>query len=122
MEESKLANSIAQEHDQGEASVFLHPVSCFFFFFYVGRNECGFQQLVFINIADHCTRTGGGSERILGGIFGIQQGRNIDVLDSIELLFKSEADAVIIDATYLEEQKDLCNICLKEKVVLTSLL
>lgn len=66
--------------------------------------------LVIMSIADHYTRekVQKNSTRVLGALFGRQNGREVDILESFELLWKSDDNGVVsIEQKAFEEDSKL---------------
>ncbi|ELT89268.1 hypothetical protein CAPTEDRAFT_163068 [Capitella teleta] len=84
---SVMANSATAT---GSVSISLHP-------------------LVIMNISEHWTRVRaqeGKPTQVLGALIGKQQGRNIEVMNSFELLFSHIEGAIIIDREYYDTKED----------------
>lgn len=70
-----------------------------------------------INISDHYTRVlqGSGADdgpsdgrRVLGALFGVQEGLTVDVLDSFELAYKKQGNDTVIDTEYITAKREQC--------------
>ncbi len=83
-----------------------------------GGNKSGrhiaLHPLAIVTICDHCTRVKvGGSQqaadsRILGILFGVQDGLQVSITDAFELQYETAADgSVKIPAAYVNEKKEL---------------
>ena len=68
-----------------------------------------------INISDHYTRVlqGSGADdgpsdgrRVLGALFGVQEGLTVDVLDSFELAYKKQGNDTVIDTEYITAKRE----------------
>ncbi|XP_044727362.1 COP9 signalosome complex subunit 6 [Chrysoperla carnea] len=69
----------------------------------VGSVTISLHPLVVMNISEHWTRLRaqeGSIQRVIGALIGKQKGRNIEVMNSFELLFSVIAGDVIIDRDY----------------------
>lgn len=68
--------------------------------------------LVLINVSDHFTRvkvesnTPGAPPRVIGALLGIQNGRNIEVTNSFELVYDVIDGAIVVDAGYLRSKHE----------------
>ncbi|OQR93148.1 Voltage-gated Ion Channel (VIC) Superfamily [Achlya hypogyna] len=58
-----------------------------------GRSDVRVHPLVLMNLCDHWTRAQGMGKQVMGALFGIQKGRNIEVMDSFELPTAAELQA-----------------------------
>eukprot|EP01132_Coremiostelium_polycephalum_P007475 gene7475-9185_t len=76
-------------------------------------NSSGLQvdlhPLVIINISDHFTRTkvesgGSTSTRVIGVILGIQNGRNVEICNSFELVYTIVDGSMVLDFDYLKKK------------------
>lgn len=84
------AGVMAGPGQSGSVSISLHP-------------------LVIMNVAEHWTRTRaqeGQSVQVFGALIGKQKGRNIEVMNSFELLIDRVADAVVIDREYYDLKEE----------------
>jgi len=86
--------SIVSEKEGGSAlNIVLHP-------------------LVVINISDHWTRTKVQNKiakpRVIGALLGTQDGRNVEIFNSFELVYDVVDGVVIIDTEYLNTKQDQC--------------
>lgn len=94
-ETTPVKNVIASSGTVGSVSVSLHP-------------------LVIMNISEHWTRTRAQEGRsqqdstiaVLGALIGKQKGRNIEIMNSFELLFDRIEDDVIIDRDYYSTKEE----------------
>jgi len=66
--------------------------------------------LVILNISDHYTRVKvespikNANPRIIGALFGIQTGRNLEINNSFELMYSEVEGAIVIDLTFLNSK------------------
>lgn len=69
----------------------------------VGSVSVSLHPLVLMNVSEHWTRLRaqeGTAQRIVGALIGKQKGRNIEIMNSFELVFNYIEGAVIIDREY----------------------
>ncbi|KDO23980.1 hypothetical protein SPRG_10677 [Saprolegnia parasitica CBS 223.65] len=74
-----------------------------------GRADVRIHPLVLMNLCDHWTRAHAGAKQVMGALFGIQKGRNIEVMDSFELPTPAElqsADSPATLKTFLTERTE----------------
>ncbi|OQR88825.1 COP9 signalosome complex subunit [Thraustotheca clavata] len=74
-----------------------------------GRVDVRIHPLVLMNLCDHWTRTQGTPSKAMGALFGIQKGRNIEVMDSFELPTAAElksADNSTTMKTFLTQRTE----------------
>ncbi|KAF0701255.1 Aste57867_8249 [Aphanomyces stellatus] len=82
-----------------------------------GRVDVGIHPLVLMNLCDHWTRAqtsqpssaAAGPKQVMGALFGIQKGRDIEVIDSFELPTASElslADSNVSLKTFLTQRTE----------------
>lgn len=74
-------------------------------------------QLVLLNISDHYVRTkanGMASERdgVYGCLLGQQQGRDISISNSFELLLETTADGPQLNEAFLTKKLEQCKSCI----------
>jgi COP9 signalosome complex subunit 6 len=68
--------------------------------------------LVIINVSDHHTRvkvesnTPNAPPRVIGALLGIQNGRNIEVTNSFELVYDIVEGRIIVDSGYLKSKQE----------------
>lgn len=87
---NQTGNVMASAGTSGSVSVSLHP-------------------LVIMNISEHWTRVRaqeGKSMQVLGAVIGKQKGRNIEVMNSFELLFDRIDQDIIIDKEYYNTKEE----------------
>jgi len=85
-------NSVVKEREgSGQLSISLHP-------------------LVIINMSDHWTRTKvqqrQDNPRVIGAFLGLQNGRQIEICNSFELVFSVVDGTIVIDQTYLHKKQE----------------
>jgi len=72
--------------------------------------DIALHPLVLINISDHYTRAKYSTEeknpRVIGALFGVQSGRNVEVTNSFELVYNVIEGAVVIDTDYLKAKQE----------------
>ncbi len=79
-----------------------------------GALQIDLHPLVIINISDHYTRakvggtTPGAPPRVIGALLGIQNGRNIEISNSFELVYHNLSGAVVVDMEYLKSKQEQC--------------
>ena len=82
---------VAQKEASSGIALSLHPV-------------------VILHISDHWTRirqtTNQPNPRVIGGLLGKQNGRNVEIMMAYELLFKAEKEVVEIDQKFLNEKTE----------------
>lgn len=68
--------------------------------------------LVIINISDHWTRTKvqkkQANPRVIGALVGIQEGRNLEIFNSFELVYDIVDGLVVIDHKFLHQKQEQC--------------
>jgi COP9 signalosome complex subunit 6 len=67
--------------------------------------------LALINVSDHHTRVKaqtGVVSRVIGGLLGIQTGRNVEITNSFELVTTGSGHDVAIDIAYLITKQEQC--------------
>jgi len=66
--------------------------------------------LVIINISDHFTSTKVESNkpqpRVIGALLGIQNGRNVEITNSFELIYDTLDGAIVIDQSFLKSRQE----------------
>jgi len=75
----------------------------------VGSVSVSLHPLVIMNISEHWTRIKaqeGKSEQVLGAVIGKQKGRNIEIMNSFELLFDRIEGDVVIDRDYYNTKEE----------------
>jgi len=76
-------------------------------------NICGsliafLHPLVIMNVSEHWTRLKaqeGSQQQVLGALIGKQNGRNIEIMNSFELLFDKIENDIIIDRVYYNQKE-----------------
>ncbi|CAH1781828.1 unnamed protein product [Owenia fusiformis] len=75
-----------------------------------GSVSVSLHPLVIMNISEHWTRTraqeGSTAVQVFGALIGKQQGRNLEVMNSFELLWDKVEDTVIIDREYYKTKEE----------------
>lgn len=68
--------------------------------------------LVVINISDHWTRTRVQNHvenpRVIGALLGTQNGRNVEIFNSFEIVYDVVSGKVQIDGKYLAKKSEQC--------------
>uniref|UniRef100_T1IZT7 COP9 signalosome complex subunit 6 n=1 Tax=Strigamia maritima TaxID=126957 RepID=T1IZT7_STRMM len=75
----------------------------------VGSVSVSLHPLVIMNISEHWTRIRaqeGKSEQVLGALIGKQKGRNIEIMNSFELLFDRIEQDIVIDRDYYNTKEE----------------
>jgi len=67
--------------------------------------------LVIINISDHATRAkmqgdGKSQPRVIGALFGVQSGRNIEIFNSFEIVYTVVEGSIIVDSEYVKAKQE----------------
>ena len=60
--------------------------------------------LVIMNVADHCNRAiyiEPKQSRNLGVLLGKQEGKTIEIINTVEIAFKQELDKIVIEESFL---------------------
>ncbi|XP_018336627.1 COP9 signalosome complex subunit 6 [Agrilus planipennis] len=68
-----------------------------------GSITCSLHPLVIMNVSEHWTREraqSGIPKQVIGALIGKQKGRNIEIMNSFELVFSIIGDDIIIDKEY----------------------
>ncbi|XP_059478573.1 COP9 signalosome complex subunit 6 [Neocloeon triangulifer] len=68
-----------------------------------GSISLSLHPLVIMNISEHWTRTRaqeGSAQQVVGAVIGKQKGRNIEIMNSFELMFDWVGESIIIDQEY----------------------
>eukprot|EP01102_Stenamoeba_stenopodia_P008075 TRINITY_DN2291_c0_g1_i1.p1 TRINITY_DN2291_c0_g1~~TRINITY_DN2291_c0_g1_i1.p1 ORF type:complete len:299 (-),score=49.64 TRINITY_DN2291_c0_g1_i1:125-1021(-) len=88
----------APKESSGTLSISLHP-------------------LVIINISDHFTRErvqkDVANPRVIGALFGVQTGREVEIMNSFELTYNIVDNAVILDTEFLNQRAEQFKIMYK---------
>jgi COP9 signalosome complex subunit 6 len=76
-----------------------------------GALQIDLHPLVIINISDHFTRAKVESNanpvpRVIGALLGVQNGRNIEISNSFELVYHNVDGAVVVDTDYLKAKQE----------------
>src|SRR5690349_12211675 len=71
------------------------------------------QPLVTINISNNATpakmiRHAKNYSRVIGALFGVQSGRNIEIFNSFELVYTEVAGTIVIDTDYVKTKQEQC--------------
>jgi len=75
----------------------------------VGSVSISLHPLVIMNVSEHWTRLRaqeGSDQLVYGALIGKQKGRNIEIMNSFELLFSCIGDDVIIDRDYYTTKEE----------------
>jgi len=75
----------------------------------VGSVSVSLHPLVIMNISEHFTRIRaqeGKPQQVLGAVIGKQRGRNIEILNSFELMFDCIEEDIIIDKDYYHTKEE----------------
>ncbi|XP_043480834.1 COP9 signalosome complex subunit 6 [Leptopilina heterotoma] len=75
----------------------------------VGSVSISLHPLVIMNVSEHWTRLRaqeGSDQLVYGALIGKQKGRNIEIMNSFELLFNCIGDDVIIDRDYYNTKEE----------------
>ncbi|EFA12663.1 COP9 signalosome complex subunit 6 [Tribolium castaneum] len=75
----------------------------------VGSVTCSLHPLVIMNVSEHWTREKaqeGSVQRVIGALIGKQKGRNIEIMNSFELVFSVIGGDVIIDRDYYNMKEE----------------
>ncbi|XP_035221410.1 COP9 signalosome complex subunit 6-like [Stegodyphus dumicola] len=86
-------NVLAASGTTGSVSVSLHP-------------------LVIMNVSEHWTRVRaqeGTAQQVVGALIGKQKGRNIEIMNSFELMFDRIEGHIVIDKDYYTSKEQQCN-------------
>lgn len=89
-ESGQVKNVMASSGTVGSVSVSLHP-------------------LVIMNISEHWTRIraqSGAARQVIGALIGKQKGRNIEIMNSFELLFSVIGGDIVIDRDYYNTKEE----------------
>ncbi|CAH1954121.1 unnamed protein product [Acanthoscelides obtectus] len=76
----------------------------------VGSVTCSLHPLVIMNISEHWTRERaqeGAAQQVIGALIGKQKGRDVEIMNSFELVFSVIGGDIIIDRDYynMKEQQ-----------------
>jgi COP9 signalosome complex subunit 6 len=76
-----------------------------------GALQIDIHPLVIINISDHFTRAKVESKtptipRVIGAVLGIQNGRNVEITNSFELVYDVVDRAIVVDFDYLKRKQE----------------
>jgi len=76
-----------------------------------GALQIDLHPLVIINISDHFTRAkvetnAVPNPRVIGALLGVQNGRNIEISNSFELVYHSLEGNVVVDTEYLKSKQE----------------
>ncbi|ESO10229.1 hypothetical protein HELRODRAFT_185323 [Helobdella robusta] len=77
--------------------------------FPTGSVSVSLHPLVIMNVSEHWTRVtaqGGRVCQVLGALIGKQKGRNIEIMNSFELVFHSIEDEIFVDREYYTIKED----------------
>lgn len=73
-----------------------------------GALDVKLHPLVIINISDHFTRAKirDNATRVFGALLGVQEGRNVEIFNSFELVCTPVNDELVFDTQYLERKAE----------------
>ncbi|XP_022909078.1 COP9 signalosome complex subunit 6 [Onthophagus taurus] len=74
-----------------------------------GSVTCSLHPLVIMNVSEHWTREraqNASVQRVIGALIGKQKGRNIEIMNSFELVFSVIGEDVIIDRDYYNMKEE----------------
>ncbi|CAG2065376.1 unnamed protein product, partial [Timema podura] len=89
---SSNTNVMASSGTVGSVSISLHP-------------------LVIMNISEHWTRLRaqeGTAQQVIGALIGKQKGRNLEIMNSFELMFARIEGDIFIDRDYYATKEEQC--------------
>lgn len=75
----------------------------------VSSVTCSLHPLVIMNVSEHWTRERaqeGSVQQVIGALIGKQKGRNIEIMNSFELVFARVAEDIIIDKEYYNVKEE----------------
>ncbi|XP_072376798.1 COP9 signalosome complex subunit 6 [Diabrotica undecimpunctata] len=75
----------------------------------VGSITCSLHPLVIMNVSEHWTRERaqeGAVQQVIGALIGKQKGRNIEVMNSFELVFTLIGGDIVIDKDYYNMKEE----------------
>ncbi|KAJ8913532.1 hypothetical protein NQ315_017083 [Exocentrus adspersus] len=75
----------------------------------VGSITCSLHPLVIMNVSEHWTRERaqeGSVQQVIGALIGKQKGRNIEIMNSFELVFTVIGGDIIIDRDYYNMKEE----------------
>ncbi|CAG9854200.1 unnamed protein product [Phyllotreta striolata] len=75
----------------------------------VGSITCSLHPLVIMNVSEHWTRERaqeGAVQQVIGALIGKQKGRNIEIMNSFELVFRVIGGDIIIDKDYYNMKEE----------------
>jgi COP9 signalosome complex subunit 6 len=81
-----------------------------------GALQIDLHPLVIINISDHFTRAkvetnhpnANPAPRVIGALLGVQNGRNVEISNSFELVYHTLEGSIVIDTDYLKSKQEQC--------------
>lgn len=79
-----------------------------------GALQIDLHPLVIINISDHYTRakveapSSNPPPRVIGALLGVQNGRDIEISNSFELVYHTVDGNIIVDTEYLKSKQEQC--------------
>ncbi|KAG8246864.1 COP9 signalosome complex subunit 6 [Homalodisca vitripennis] len=77
----------------------------------VGSVSTSLHPLVIMNISEHWTRIRaqeGAAHQVIGALIGKQKGRNIEIMNSFELVFNIIGGDIVIDRDYYNTKEEQC--------------
>ncbi|XP_057668339.1 COP9 signalosome complex subunit 6 [Diorhabda carinulata] len=75
----------------------------------VGSITCSLHPLVIMNVSEHWTRERaqeGSVQQVIGALIGKQKGRNIEIMNSFELVFRVIAGDIVVDKDYYNMKEE----------------
>lgn len=79
----------------------------------VGSVTCSLHPLVIMNVSEHWTRERaqeGSVKQVIGALIGKQKGRNIEIMNSFELVYNEIKGDIIIDREYYTMKEEQCKL------------
>ena len=79
-----------------------------------GALQIDLHPLVIINISDHFTRArvenpkANPNPRVIGALLGVQNGRNIEISNSFELVYHTLEGNIVVDHEYMKSKQEQC--------------
>jgi len=75
-----------------------------------GALEVKLHPLVIVNIAHHATRSKvrSGTSRVYGALFGVQDGRHLEIFNSFEVVVTEVDGKQVFDSSYIERKSKSC--------------
>jgi len=77
---------------------------------FIGSISVSLHPLVIMNISEHWTRvkaqSSGEAKQVIGALIGKQKGRDLEIMNSFELVFTSVDDLLVIDKEYYNTKEE----------------